>query len=422
MKLSDAQRLDWLCLIRSENIGPRTFRTLVNRFGGAGRALEALPDLLRQGGRTITIADRGACAREMDALARLGGAFVCLGEAEYPTALRAIDAPPPVLSIIGRADRLAMPAVAIVGSRNASAAGLTFAERIAQDLGVAGMITISGLARGIDARVHRATLQTGTIAVVAGGLDKIYPSEHAELFDRIAETGVVVSEMPVGWEPRGRDFPRRNRIVSGMSLATVVIEAARRSGSLITARFAAEQNREVFSVPGSPLDPRAEGTNDLLRQGATLCTSAQDVIDALAPILRDGVPTPGSLFEDETASAAAEPLWDELDLFGETPPRSLAGHELDEESAPPLHPLVDARRASEPASDHEQPDVSLRVQALLGPAPVNVDDLARLADASVGLVRTVLLDLELNGRLERHGGNLVSLTDVSPDQSPPRTV
>ncbi|MDO9439262.1 MAG: DNA-processing protein DprA [Beijerinckiaceae bacterium] len=417
MKLSDAQRLDWLCLIRSENIGPRTFRTLINRFGGAGRALEALPDLARQGGRTIRIADRSLCERELDALGRMGGALVCLGEAGYPVALQGVDMPPPVLSIITRNDVLTKPGVAIVGSRNASAAGLTFAERVAQDLGGAGMAVVSGLARGIDARAHRASLKTGTVAVVAGGLDKIYPSEHASLFAEIAEQGAVVSEMPLGWEPRGRDFPRRNRIVSGISLATIVIEAARRSGSLITARFAAEQNREVFAVPGSPLDPRAEGTNDLLRNGATLCTSAQDVMDALQPILRDGIPTPGNLFDSGAAGPAAEPLWDELDLFGESPPTTQAGHELDEDGSWPLAGSLRASGVAPAANAAQSPeDVASSIRQMLGPAPVNVDDLARLAGASMNLVRSVLLDLELEGKLDRHGGNLVSLTSAGDVQ------
>jgi DNA processing protein len=221
----------------------------------------------------------------------------------------------------------------------------------------------------------------------------------------------VISEMPLGWEPRGRDFPRRNRIVSGLSFGTLVIEAARRSGSLITARFALDQGREVFAVPGSPLDPRAEGTNDLLRQGATLCTCAQDVIDALAPILRDGIPLPEGLFEGQTAIPAAEPLWDEMELFGEPAPLSMAGHELDEDGAPPLIPPAARRR--------EELDVGARLLALLGPSPVNVDDLARLGSASMADVRMVLLDLELSGRLERHGGNLVSLTGSLATQSAP---
>ncbi len=409
MKLSDAQRLDWLRLIRSENIGPRTFRGLVNRYGGAGPALEALPHLAKQGGRTVRIATRESCEREMEGLARLGGKLVCLGEDVFPASLRAIDSPPPVLSLLGDVSVFARPAVAIVGSRNASAAGLTFAERMAQELGAQGFVIVSGLARGVDARAHRTSLRSGTIGVLAGGLDKIYPSEHEDLARELAEHGALVSEMPLGWEARGRDFPRRNRIVSGLSLGTIVVEAARRSGSLITARFAAEQGREVFAVPGSPLDPRAEGTNDLLRQGATLCTQSGDVIEALAPILRDGLPQPGTLFETPSALPQPEPLWDELDLFGDAVPTTMAGHELDEDPAPPF------KVAAEVAPRGE--DAGARILSLLGPAPVTIDDLARLSGAAVADVRMILLDLDLADRIERHGGNLVSLKGTPEDYS-----
>ena len=268
-RLTEEQRLDWLQLIRCDNIGPRTFRTLLNRFGGAGAALDALPDLVKRNaaGRAIKMASRAEAEEEMAACARLGVRFVALGEPDYPIALRAIDAAPPLIAVRGRALVLAEPGVAIVGSRNASAAGLAFADRLARGLGRAGFVIVSGLARGIDLAAHRASFETGTIAVLAGGHARPYPPDHAPLLDQIAERGAVISEMPLNWEPRGRDFPRRNRIVSGLALGTVVVEAARRSGSLITARFASEQGREVFAVPGSPLDPRSEGTNDLLREG-----------------------------------------------------------------------------------------------------------------------------------------------------------
>ena len=208
----------------------------------------------------------------------------------------------------------------MVGSRNASAAGLTFAERLARELGEAGYVVVSGLARGIDTRAHRAALETGTVAVLAGGHDRIYPSENEPLLRRASSrtAGAVVSEMPLGWEPRGRDFPRRNRIVSGLSYGVVVVEAARRSGSLITARFALEQGREVFAVPGSPLDPRAEGTNDLIRQGATLCASAEHVTSVLAPLLASG-PSPDLSAREGQPSTDVEDLWDELDLPGVSP-------------------------------------------------------------------------------------------------------
>lgn len=415
MKLSEAQRLDWLRLIRSENIGPRTFRSLVNRYGGAGPALEALPDLAKRGGRAITIATREAAEKEYEALTRFGAQLLCLGEDGYPASLRAIDSPPPVLIALGDLSVFTRPAVAIVGSRNASAAGLAFAERMAGELAAQDIVIASGLARGIDARAHRATLRSGTIGVLAGGLDRIYPAEHEDLARAICECGALVSEMPLGWEARGRDFPRRNRIVSGLSLGTVVIEAARRSGSLITARFAAEQGREVFAVPGSPLEPRAEGSNDLLRLGATLCTQSSDVIEALAPLIRDGLPSPGSLFEDAALLDAAEPLWDELDLFADPAPTTLAGHEMDEDPAPPLLPPEVPGHAK--AGDPEPVDVKVRVASLLGPSPVNIDDLARVSGASVADVRMVLLDLDLDGRIERHGANLVSLVGPASGQS-----
>ena len=406
--LTDAQRLDWLRLIRSENIGPRTFRALINQFGGAGAALEALPDLIRRkgGGRQIRIADAADCERELKAIVRAGAQLLALGEPEYPATLREIDSPPPLIIARGDVSVFSRPIAAIVGSRNASAAGLAFAERMAHDLAEAGYVIVSGLARGIDARCHRATLATGTIAVLAGGLDKIYPSEHAPLAEQITGQGAVMTEMPMGWEPRGRDFPRRNRIVSGIALATIVVEAARKSGSLITARFANEQGREVFAVPGSPLDPRAEGANDLLRQGATICTRASDVIDALAPLIEKGLVRQPRLFEEEESlTPAAEHLGDELDLFGTQPaPLTTAGRELDE-------PLP-ARAYADGGTRPDAADIARRVEQLLGPSPVSVDEIVRTSGAPPGEVQVALLDLELAGRIERHGGNLVSLIDA----------
>ena len=410
-RLTEAQRFDWLRLIRSDNIGPRTFRALINQFGGAGAALEALPDLIRRkgGGRQIRIATRDDCEREFAAIKRANAHLIALGEPDYPTALREIDAPPPLIIMRGNVSALTRPMVAIVGSRNASAAGLAFADRVVHDVAEAGYVIVSGLARGVDARAHRASLSTGTIAVLAGGLDKIYPAEHAPLLEQITERGAVISEMPMGWEPRGRDFPRRNRIVSGLALGTVVIEAARRSGSLITARFANEQGREVFAVPGSPLDPRAEGANDLLRQGATICTRGADVVDALAPLLAQGIVSQPRLFEeDEPVEPSAEPLWDELDLFGAQPaPMSMQGHELDEPAAsgPASGYSVDPQRTEKPAPDN----VRDRIVELLGPSPVAIDELVRASSATVADVLVVLLELELSGEIERHGGGLVSM-------------
>lgn len=322
--LSDGQLLDWLRLIRSENIGPRTFRELVNRYGGASAALEALPELVARSlkGRAIRIADRDEALREIEASRAMGARFIVTSDPEYPPLLRMIDSAPPLLMIRGDARALARPCVAIVGSRNASASGLAFTERLARGLAREDYVIVSGLARGVDTAAHRACVDTGTVAVLAGGHARPYPSENAPLLEKIVQSGgAVISEMPLEWEPRGRDFPRRNRLVSGLALGTVVVEAARRSGSLITARFAAEQGREVFAVPGSPQDPRAEGTNDLLREGATLCACVEDVTRVLQA-RRKGPSPGGDLFGESAPSIEEEPLFDELDLFSfrEAPP------------------------------------------------------------------------------------------------------
>jgi DNA processing protein len=404
-RLSDEQRLDWLQLIRSENIGPRTFRTLINRFGGARAALEALPDLVARhgGGRQIRIAPRDACEREYEAAQRMGARFLVLGDSEFPRALREIDAPPPLICMIGDPAVFARPMVSVVGSRNASAAGLAFTDRLVRELAQADLVIASGLARGVDQRAHRASLDTGTVAVLAGGLDRIYPPEHAGLAQEISARGAVVSEMPLGWEPRGRDFPRRNRIVAGLALGTVVVEAARRSGSLITARFANEQGREVFAVPGSPLDPRAEGCNDLLRSGATLCVSGADVIEALAPVMAGDAAPRANLRDDDFAQEPAQRLWDETDMFGDpAPPLTEPALELDDPgSPPPAH--IGLAPASDPAA------VKSAVAALLGPAPVGVDDVVRASGMSVADVHAALFDLELEGKLLRHPGGMVAL-------------
>jgi len=274
VRLTDEQRIDWLRLIRSQNIGPRTFRSLVNHFGGARAALDALPSLAQRGGArgAVQICPREDAVRELALAHKLGVALVAWGEPDYPARLQMIDDAPPLLTIRGNAAALARPMVATVGSRNASGAGLKFTQMIARELGEAGFVVVSGLARGIDAAAHKASLATGTIAVLAGGQDRIYPAEHASLLDAILPAGSALSEMPLGWEPRASDFPRRNRLISGLSLGVVIVEAAKRSSSLITARCALDQGREVFAVPGSPLDPRAEGTNGLIKQGATPVT------------------------------------------------------------------------------------------------------------------------------------------------------
>ena len=363
LKLSDEQKLDWLRLIRSDNIGPHTFRELINHFGGASEALRALPALnKRGGGRDLRIFSREDAVREFAAIKAHGATLIALGEGLYPARLAVIDDPPPLLIVRGKLDILGQPMIAVVGSRNASAAGIKFAERIARDLAEAGYIIVSGLARGIDAAAHRGSIATGTVAVLAGGLKRIYPAEHEGLVEEIVANGVGLSEMPIDWEPRARDFPRRNRLISGLSAGVVVVEAAKRSGTLITARMAGEQGREVFAVPGSPLDPRAEGTNGLLKQGATLVTEAADVITAIEPILERPVETP-----------AQEP--DQMSQPGGDP------------------------------GDEER----TRIVSLLGPTPVTIDDLVSLSGCSPAIVRTVLLELEIAGRLDRHGGSLVSL-------------
>jgi DNA processing protein len=363
VKLSDEQRLDWLQLIRSENIGPRIFRELINRYGGARGSIDALPALAKRGGAaSFKLFPREDAERELAAINVRGARLVALGEPDYPSRLQTIYDAPPLLTVRGRAEILSEPMVGIVGSRNASAAGMKFAERIARELGEAGFVIASGLARGIDAAAHRGSLASGTVAVLAGGHNHIYPSEHESLLESIVETGAAIAEMPIGWEPRAHDFPRRNRLISGLAAGIVVVEAAKRSGSLITARMAAEQGREVFAVPGSPLDPRCEGTNALLKQGATLMTEAADVIETLQPILGRVVETP--LAEpDQVSQAGAEPGDDE---------RS-------------------------------------RIVSLLGPTPVSMDDIVRLSNSRPAIVRTVLLELEIAGRLERHGAGMVSL-------------
>ncbi|HKS86064.1 MAG TPA: DNA-processing protein DprA [Pseudolabrys sp.] len=364
--LSAEERLDWLRLIRTDNIGPRTFLDLVEHFGTAAAALAALPDLARRGGSTrpLRICTRKQAEAELDAARTAGVEFAAFGEPSYPDRLQMIDDPPPLLAIRGNRDVLARPRIAIVGSRNASAAGIKFAERIARDLGAAGFAIVSGLARGVDAAAHRASLDSGTIAVLAGGHARIYPADHCHLLETLLTAGLAVSEMPLQREPRAHDFPRRNRIISGLSIGVIVVEAARRSGSLITARLAGEQGREVFAVPGSPLDPRSEGTNGLLKQGAIPVTEAADVIAAVEPILGRDI-----------GCVAHEPSQEPL-------------------TAPNFPPGEEDRD---------------KIIALLGPTPVSIDDLVRFMGASPATIRTALLELEIAGLIERHGAGLVSL-------------
>ncbi len=368
IRLSDEERLDWLRLIRSENIGPRTFAALLKQFGSAQAALAALPGLARRGGAggSARIGSRAEAEREIKAAKSVGVSFLALGEPSYPWRLAMIDDPPPLLAVRGHLAVLERPMIAVVGARNASAAGIKLAGKLARELGEAGLVVVSGLARGIDAAAHRASLATGTVAALAGGHNHIYPPEHVEFAAAILAAGAALSEMPLDWEPRARDFPRRNRLISGLAVGVVVIEAARRSGSLITTRLALEQGREVFAVPGSPLDPRSEGSNGLLKQGAILVTEAEDVLAVLRPIL--GQPLERSMRE-------AEP-----------------------------EPIAPQAPTAEPG-----PEERGRIVELLGPTPVSIDDLVRLAGRSPAVVRIVLLELEVAGRLQRHGGGLVSL-------------
>ncbi len=362
--LTEAERIDRLRLIRSDNVGPRTYRALVAHFGTARAALEQLPDLIKRGGAApqVRIGREEDARAELAACKKLGVHLLASGEVGYPPRLATIDDAPPLLGVRGARDTLMRPMIAIVGSRNASGAGLKFANQLARDLGEAGFVIISGLARGIDQAAHRASITSGTVAVLAGGHDCIYPPEHEDLLAAILDAnGAAISEMPPGHEPRARDFPRRNRLISGAALGVVVVEAAQRSGSLITARMANEQGREVFAVPGSPLDPRAAGTNDLIKQGATLVTNASDVIQMVTPIMERPLSLP--LEEPDGDPFAGDP--------------------------------EDSERA--------------RIVNLLGPTPISIDDLIRLAGTSAAVVRIVLLELELAGRLERHGGGLVSL-------------
>ena len=363
--LNPAERLDWLRLIRSENVGPVTFYQLLARCGSAAAALEALPELARRAGRQrpLAICGRDAAERELAALAKAGARLVGWGEPDYPPLLAAVDDAPPLLSLRGDAALLRRPAVALVGARNASANGRRFARDMALQLGARGLTIVSGLARGIDAAAHQGALPTGTVAVLAGGVDIVYPEENRELHELLAERGALIAEMPVGTEPQARHFPRRNRIISGASLGVLVVEAALRSGSLITARFALEQGREVFAVPGSPLDPRCRGTNDLIRRGAVLTETADDV---LAEIEAQLAPAP----------MAAAP--------------------------PPLEPAP-------PPGLSEFAGAMARLLEHLSPAPVPVDALIRESGLPPALVNAVLLDLELAGRLERQPGQRVSL-------------
>ena len=364
--LDDKERHAWLRLARTENVGPVTFASLIARFGSAATALKELPRLAARGGssKNFVLPPEDDVAREIQDLTRLGGRLIASCEPDFPPGLAAIEPPPPIIAVLGHAALLQREMVAMVGARNASALGRKFAFTLAQELAQADLAVASGLARGIDTAAHEGALKAGTVAVLAGGVDVVYPPENQKLYDAIRAEGAIISEMRLGEAPQARHFPRRNRLISGLARGLVVVEAAERSGSLITANYALEQGREIFAVPGSPLDPRAKGANRLIRDGATLIENAEDVLAVLRPILSRG--------------------------FGEP-------------DGAPLTPAPDTA-----ALEQEADRVRRAIEEALGPAPAAVDELIRLTGASASAVLTVLLELELAGRCRRHPGNLVS--------------
>ena len=360
-RLTRTARLDWLRLARTENVGPVTFAQLMRRYGDASSALAALPELALRGGRatpprTLSLAE---AERELDAGERLGARLIVGADVDFPPLLAAVDPPPPLIWARGRTELLAQPGVGVVGARIASAAGQRFARQLAKDVGEAGYVIVSGMARGVDGAAHDGAMATGTVAVLGGGVDDVYPPEHAGLYERLVEQGCVISESPPGTRAQARDFPRRNRLISGLSLAVVVVEAELRSGSLITARLAGEQGREVLAVPGSPLDPRAKGTNDLIRQGAGLCEGAEDVLRAIAGM-----------------SALREPG----------------------------HGSFDYRLGDGDGSDD---DLRERIAELVSPTPVSRDELVRITGAPTATVYAALMELSLAGRVELLTGGMV---------------
>ena len=394
IRLSDQQRLNWLRLIRSENIGPVTFRDLILHCGSASNALEMIPELSRRGGayRRIRLASLDQVSREMEAVERLGARLIGMGEPDYPLYLKNCDAPPPLITVKGDLSVFAKPPVGIVGSRNASIAGARFTQQIAAELGKAGFAIISGLARGIDTSAHQYSLKTGTVAVLAGGIDRPYPPQNIGLYHEIPENGgAVVSEMPLGWEPRAQDFPRRNRIIAALSSGLLVVEAARRSGSLITARMAGELGRVVFAVPGSPLDPRAGGTNDLIKNGALLVTEANDIIEALSP----------QLIKHDEDRPLSQPT-DQLSFTIEEAEQNYQSTSMQHVTPEPVKPTP-------PASDKDREQIT----SLLSPVPVSVDEIIRHTGIEAAQVFLILLELDLAGQLTRYPNGHVALVPVN---------
>lgn len=371
MSLTEEERFARLHLIRTDNVGPVTFQSLIERFGSATEALLHVGELSRKGGskKPISPAPMGRIEKEWEDTHRFGAKFKIIGDTDYPALLRAVDPAPPVFAYLGHSHLFQDRSVAMVGARNASANSKKIAMAMAADIGAANYVIVSGLARGIDAASHQGALATGTVAVLAGGVDAVYPKENEALYKAIKEQGAIVSEMPLGHIGRAKDFPRRNRIISGLSLATVVVEAALRSGSLITARNALEQSREVFAVPGSPLDPRCRGANRLIKDGACLVEEGSDVIS----LLETFVPR---ILKDPNMSAPSD--------FGTTP------------SAPKEVELDQWRE---------------QILGLLGPSPTELDEIVRQSECPPGVVSTIILELDLAGRIEPHPGQKVALID-----------
>lgn len=368
--LSKKETLDWIQLIRTPNIGPITFHRLIAKYGTAANALDALPELSRKAGRKTPFkaSERSAANTELNNADRRGAQIIAACENEYPLALKAIPDHPPILYVRGHLSLFEKPGIAIVGARNASGVGRKMARMLATELGEAGYVVVSGLARGIDGAAHAASLTTGTIAVVAGGVDVIYPPEHDTLTENIANQGAVISESPMSAKPTARDFPKRNRLISGLSRGVIIVEAAARSGTLLTANFALDHGREVFAVPGSPLDPRCQGANRLIRDGATLIENANDVIEALAAQSSGGLRSPGR------------------DLF------DWAGNDGMDEPDPVA--LISLRR---------------HLLELLSFTPLHRDEIRREVDAAPGLVADALLELVLAGEALEHDGGRFSL-------------
>lgn len=372
--LTDSEKLDWLRLIRSENVGPKGFQNLLGKLGGVKQALELAPDMSVKGGRSkpIKICSIQAAKKEIELTKEFGAKIIAACEPDYPKILRQIDDYPPVITVFGDSSKLNDSSIAIVGARNSSANGCNFAKQIAAALSREKVFTISGLARGIDTFAHQGSLDFGTLAVVAGGIDKIYPPENKDLFHEIAKKGAVITEMPFGSAPRAQNFPRRNRIISGMSLGVVIVEAAKKSGSLITARYALEHNKEVFAIPGSPSDARSAGTNDLIKDGAYMVTKPEDVTDVVERLI---VRQSRSLFE-------------EAPIF----------------VVPKLMPI------SQEQLSKARPIVANKI----GSSPTAIDDVISQTGFTPNIVLTIILELELAGRLQRHMGNKISMI-YNPD-------